>query len=316
MENKRGQGLIFVGGAPRSGTSLVQKILDLHPEIYAGPEFDHLPAIIHLYERMKEGVENGRQVFYYNDESIKEHFSFFIEKLLLQKKEKEGVKMLSEKTPANVLVFDKLKAFFPKAKFLFIVRDPRAIINSMKTVAERGRESGISVSVGNDLLQDLMIVHKYLKAGDSFFRKNTNDCYCLYYESLVREPENEIKRICSFLGVKFHPRMLETDKKTDGSELIEQGNETVKAWYTKDMYDRPINESSVDNWKSRLEKKDVYFIDSFFSNKEVSCLDKYLITKPSMGEKITIGRLYLKYYGPFFIVNSLINKVFAKGKKN
>ena len=48
MNSDGGSRFIFVGGAPRSGTTLVQNMLDSHPDILGGPEFIHIPDIINL----------------------------------------------------------------------------------------------------------------------------------------------------------------------------------------------------------------------------------------------------------------------------
>ena len=40
---------IFVGGSPRSGTTLVQRILASHPNIFGRPEFDFLHAIADIF---------------------------------------------------------------------------------------------------------------------------------------------------------------------------------------------------------------------------------------------------------------------------
>lgn len=43
-----GKRYILVGGAPRSGTTLLQNILDSHPDIVGGPEFMHLRDFVEL----------------------------------------------------------------------------------------------------------------------------------------------------------------------------------------------------------------------------------------------------------------------------
>jgi len=121
------ENIIIIGGAPRSGTSLVQKILDLNSNIYGGPEFDYLLDISKLFVKMKKGIKSGRQVDYYNEEELAETFRLFIFSFLNRKPEKENVKYISEKTPNNALIFNQLVEILPKAKYVFVVRDPKAI---------------------------------------------------------------------------------------------------------------------------------------------------------------------------------------------
>jgi hypothetical protein len=49
--------LVFVGGSPRSGTTLVQRVLNHHPKVYGGPEFDFIPSIAELYQKFLRGLE-------------------------------------------------------------------------------------------------------------------------------------------------------------------------------------------------------------------------------------------------------------------
>ena len=49
--------LVFVGGSPRSGTTLVQGVLNHHLKVYGGPEFDFIPSIAELYQKLLRGLE-------------------------------------------------------------------------------------------------------------------------------------------------------------------------------------------------------------------------------------------------------------------
>ena len=47
--------LIFVGGVPRSGTTLVRALLDAHPAVRCGVETRVIPRMLALYERWRVG---------------------------------------------------------------------------------------------------------------------------------------------------------------------------------------------------------------------------------------------------------------------
>ncbi|MEO1139914.1 MAG: sulfotransferase, partial [Pseudomonadota bacterium] len=55
---KNGRGMIFVGGPPRSGTTLLQRIMGAHQDVFAGPEFDFIPT--HVFELRKKMLRSIR----------------------------------------------------------------------------------------------------------------------------------------------------------------------------------------------------------------------------------------------------------------
>jgi Sulfotransferase family len=61
--------IVFVGGSPRSGTTLIQQLLNYHPAVYGGPEFDFVPEIADLFRRMRQSIRSGRIDNFLNEAS-------------------------------------------------------------------------------------------------------------------------------------------------------------------------------------------------------------------------------------------------------
>ena len=66
---------VFVGGAGRSGTTMIQKYLLSHPEISGGPEFYHTRDVFKLYQKFYNHKE-ALQV-YMEDLDLENHFKDF-----------------------------------------------------------------------------------------------------------------------------------------------------------------------------------------------------------------------------------------------
>ena len=137
MTGIAGGRLLFVGGAPRSGTTLLQNMLDSHPEIAAGPEFDLSEKIIELRNLLQLKIANGRIDSYLGKADADRAVAGFIEEMLLPYADRKGCRLLSEKTPANVMIFKELLEIFPAAKMIFCVRDPRAVVSSLMMVRKK-----------------------------------------------------------------------------------------------------------------------------------------------------------------------------------
>ena len=268
------QKIIFVGGVPRSGTSLFQKILDLHSDIYGGPEFDHLPEIMKLYSNMKTGVISGRQEMYYELAQLKEAKVKFIESIIMGKIDKtKSYSIISEKTPDNILVFDHLIELFPNSNFFFIARDPRAIYNSFKNLKGRNKNKN-KIGFGENILDDLNRIYLSIKAGDDFIKKNSSQCKIVYYENLVSKPLEEIKDVCNFLDVPFQTQMLETETPNDTSIMVEKKGRSNNPFITP-LFDKKIQTSSINSWTTELNKVEILLFNYFFSKKNISCLSNY-----------------------------------------
>ena len=193
--------IVFVGGSPRSGTTLVQRVLNHHPKVYGGPEFDFIPGIAELYQRMRDSVRSGRITRIIDEALLRRAFRELIASLLIPKAETEGVRILSEKTPSNVLAFDLLEEIVPESKKILVIRDPRDVVNSILEVRNRQRRRlGSTSGFVRDIFAAVNYVNRCLLAGCSFAER-TKNCLVVYYEDLVANPLPEANRIYAFLGL-------------------------------------------------------------------------------------------------------------------
>ncbi|OWK38565.1 sulfotransferase family protein [Fimbriiglobus ruber] len=209
----KGERLVFVGGAPRSGTTLFQLILDSHPRVFGGPEFDCLPNIAHAWRRVVDALDAGRITAFCTRDQIDTCFGTLVENLLLPAADARGADVLCEKTPFNVLVFSFLLEMLPRSRGVHVVRDPRAVVSSMLAVGARSRAKGAPTP---DFVETVGAAVRFtrqcLDSGFAAAERFPDRLLTIQYESLVADPANEIKRVCGFLGVEFDDRMLAPDR--------------------------------------------------------------------------------------------------------
>ncbi len=199
--------LIFVGGSPRSGTTLVQRMLDCHPEIYGGPEFDFVPPIVDLFRAMRMSIRSGRIDAILDEKALVHAFRSLLVALLLPKLQAEGVSHLSEKTPSNVLAFEWLEECAPETKKILIIRDPRDVVSSMLEVGRRQRHrQGRAAGFVRDTLAAVDYMNQCLKAGTALAETSTN-CLVIYYEDVISDPLTVANRMYRFIGVHEMDRL-------------------------------------------------------------------------------------------------------------
>ena len=123
--------IIFIGGYARSGTTLIRAILDVHEDISCGPETKVVPTLLKFiadYKKkhvlMKELVKAG-----FSNSTVDSATSIFIYYVL--ENHIRHTKHLCAKDPDIVYHIEYLHRLFPEAKFVYMVRDGRAVAYSM-----------------------------------------------------------------------------------------------------------------------------------------------------------------------------------------
>lgn len=260
--------LIFVGGVPRSGTTLLQIMLDSHPDIYGGPEFDWLPTIVELRRLMQESVESGRINTFCSKETINKEIANFVVSLIMPVAERNGCTYISEKTPWNVLVFNELMDIFPKAHFINVVRDPRAVIASMLEVGKRGKLSGKKTpSYTRRIAAAVKIVEACQKSAKNAISKNPRRVLTIKYENIVTNPITETKKICDFLGIEWFAKMaIPSEVKHQTYAAINPIDPSP--FLTKETYMQPPDSSRIERWKQTLNPLQQAYISRALGNKQ------------------------------------------------
>ena len=217
-----GNRLIFIGGSPRSGTTLLQNMLDSHPLILGGPEFLHLPDFIKLRRKLHYSIGREWISLFCTRDDVDRYLISLISKLFLSLAGKYHCEFYSEKTPDNILIFSELIELFPEAHFIQVIRDPRAILSSMQQVKKRAIEKGIKQP---DFVTNTDRGVAYIKrchdAGFKAHKHAPGKVFTVMYEHLLETPERETKKICNFLGIEWNDLMLHPgDKAHLGSQAL------------------------------------------------------------------------------------------------
>jgi len=236
-----GENYVFLGGVPRSGTTLIQRCMAAHPEIYAGPEFDFIPGgIMDLRHRMTQAIRTGRISQIVRKPTLDDAFRDFIDRIFQQKLAEERKSLFCEKTPASALYFPELANLFPGACLIAVIRDPRDIANSMRVVRDK------IISAGKRPPRFTRSVTASVQEMNRFFaaisksRKASHPVHLVHYEDVLCDPERELRRICGLLNIDFSQHMLEIE--TSGYTAPENSDEF---WYSQDYLQTGIEKRGV-----------------------------------------------------------------------
>ena len=124
---------VWIGGVPSSGTTLMRVILGTHPSLRCGPETALIPSVLDLHDRLKASSADiafirGAGM---SDRVINSALSSYILDLLTKYIEPSDVLCSKDPVVLNHGVY--INELFPNSKHIFMIRDGRAVVNSIIT---------------------------------------------------------------------------------------------------------------------------------------------------------------------------------------
>ena len=119
---------IFIGGAGRSGTTLLRVLLDTHPRIACGPELKVIPMVAGMWQQFQQPLYPILERYHLSHASINDIFATMLRSLTGEFVARSGKSRLAEKTPDNVFFFQHLSYMFPGSPFIHVIRDGRDVV--------------------------------------------------------------------------------------------------------------------------------------------------------------------------------------------
>jgi hypothetical protein len=205
--------LFFVGGAPRSGTTWVQQILDAHPEISCQGEglfqkhfAEPLEAL--LTARGEALAAKNQTLFAHTggyplpepDDADTLLGTAVLMSFLRQSKDKP-CRAVGEKTPENVFFYPRLRALFPRAKLIAIARDPRDVLTSAWHLFHRPEAGEDEIAAKFAFIRlALPSLADGMKTMIELAERHPGDVMIVTYEGLRRSPQLIVSNLYRFLG--------------------------------------------------------------------------------------------------------------------
>jgi hypothetical protein len=294
---------IFIIGCPRSGTSLLAKLLE--PTIYGSPVETHfitkfynkLSRYGHLKEKrnftkLTRAILRQRPVMQWrlhvNIDRLWRHsktydYQELVHNLCMMRFNALGKQSWGDKTPHYILHLNIINDLFPDSKYLYIVRDGRDVAlsllkkpwgqNNIYACAEYWKKC-------NELSETIQLIQK---------RGNLLN---IKYETLLERPTDAVEGFYAFLGERFSDQGL---KSIIGS----------------------IKSSNFNKWKKEMKPKDVKLFETVAANtlqsfgyetsfpesalktpvKWIWKIHDYILTSKHLAKINLIDTIRIKYFG-------------------
>ena len=236
---------IFVGGCGRSGTTLFREILNRHPRIFCGPEtsmfgLPFLPSNIAPYwgldkKELQKDVINHKNLVSFAEAFFQKHAKA------------AGKERWADKTPNNIRAIEKILTWFPKAKFIHILRDGRDVVCSLRHHPKEKFVKNVLVPLQTNNPISFCAT-RWLRDTMKGFAFRSHPRYLeVRYENLVFKPDAEIRRVCSFIEEEYTPNMLQPEESNSNVGVLKDGR-----LINNHNASNEISSKSVGRWRRDL----------------------------------------------------------------
>jgi hypothetical protein len=260
---------VFIVGCPRSGTTLLQRVVNAHPHVAVINQSQWIPVYwkrrigltaeglvtpklvrrLLTYRKLFQELGIGREdLERLLGDGGPVPYARYVTGVFDLFGRAQGKALVGDKTPIYVRSIDTLHALWPGAKFVHLIRDGRDVclstINWKKQAAKLASKFNTwgEAAVVTAALRWEWNVRMGRQAGRPL---GPELYYELRYEALVNRPAEECGKLCAFLGVPYDGAMLRFH---EGRTKTEPGLDTKEAWL-------PITPGLRD-WRTQMPPED------------------------------------------------------------
>lgn len=277
--------IYFILAMGRSGTTLLQTMLDAHKHTMAPFESRFLLHFKNKYqhtqnwtkktkEQFFEDIINEQKIYLFwdiNKNKLREYLDILpsnatyvtaCKMVYLSNNsffKKENTLCIIDKNPVYAWLIPLVLDLIPDAKFIHLIRDARGCVNStIKFKKGKERHAAKGWNTANYYIEKFKLRNK-----DSFFT--------LRYEDLLVDPKIHLTKLCDFINLDFQHQMLtynqvisevsttylSSSNDVEVKRLRKKGFEQVHNNITK-----PINPLRIDSWKSKMTTRQIETVNN------------------------------------------------------
>jgi protein-tyrosine sulfotransferase len=248
----RPEGIVILG-APRSGTTLLRRLLDAHPNI-ACPGETHVFRACGRFlqsDRVAEGVRigvvDGLAYAGFSRAEVLSRLRDFAFSFLKEYASKRGKPRWADKSPLDAFYLEHIEQLCGDAvQFICIQRQGLDVACSIQDLCERN--GGYLAELHEYIVRYPMILEAFAhvwvdlaQSIDTFAKRHAQNAVLVTYEDLAQRTDATMDRIMKFLGEEWDPALV-------GRALESRHGLGLGDWKTYRR--KTIDASSVGRWKA------------------------------------------------------------------
>lgn len=199
-----GEGLCFLVGFPRSGTTLLDTMLDAHPDVQSIEEqrtlelvVDHLNGLPGGYPAVLPTLDEGR---------LRALRSLYLDRIAALGAPLRSGGIVVDKLPLRLVNAPLMQALFPAARLVFSKRHPCDVILSNFMQHYAVNEAFSNFLEFNGCVRTYVAVMSLWQQMEPALDLRVHN---IAYEDLVVDPQEVLSDVCGFLGVEPAPGMID-----------------------------------------------------------------------------------------------------------
>ncbi len=226
---------IFIVGMPRSGTTLVEKIIASHSDVYGAGELDYIFALgTRLFLKESLHYQFG-PLDTYPKQAYELFGKTYLEKIGLLDQQ---CSRLTDKMPFNMMMIGLIKIALPNAKIIHCVRDAR---DTCLSLYKQNFTTG-NYRFAYDLRTVAQFHKQYQLLMQHWHEVMPGEIYDVGYEALTHDPDTEIRKLLAACDLDWQDDCLNFDR--SGGVV-----RTASAYQAR----QPMYTSSVMLWEKYAE---------------------------------------------------------------
>lgn len=240
-------GMALLTSHPRSGTTLLEQMLDSHPGVISADELQIMPELVYAPIGRAAPADSATAAFDLAtpDQLVRARGVYWaaMEQAL---REPVGGRLLLDKNPELTMLLPLVARAFPEMKVLFVLRDPRDVV--LSCFMQRLPLNAVSVhylTLEGTVRKYATVMYAWLMIRGML----RNPWIEPRYEATVADPEGQARRTLDFLGLPWDPAVASFHKRAQRKHV----RSPTYAAVTKPAYT-----SSVGRWRNYAAQLDPY----------------------------------------------------------
>jgi len=223
---------IFILGMPRTGSTLLERMLSMHDDVFAAGELSHFAMQI-LRNIRRNNISLSKSHFVEASTAIE--FAKLGQDYIQSTRPRTGhTKHFIDKMPNNFLNIGLIKASLPHAKLIHVTRNPMDLCYAVyKTMFK----DAYPFSYSQYELAHYYCSYRQLMA--HWHKMLPGYILDVKYEDLIIQPEQTLAKVIAFCGLTWQDKCLDFDK-----------NKSPVNTASATQVRQPIYKTSINKWKN------------------------------------------------------------------